>query len=154
VGNTSEAPGRWSQKDGQMDGLSSLVGVDLRMGIHDCYERVVIELEDGDAPPPEHWVRYEPGPVFEDPSGEPFPLKGNHFLTVTIGATLLEGQDGRGIPRSESIVSNKYAQVVQQAAITGSFENVSTVVIGVSKQSGFRVGTLQDPFRLYIDVSV
>jgi len=56
----------------------------------------------------------------------------------------------KGPRRIEGTTSG--ASVVKELVRTGDFEAVLSWAIGVEKQTGFRVRTLDDPARLVVDV--
>ena len=62
---------------------------DVRVGVHDCYERVTFEFKPrpGDAGGAVGWkAAYEPGPITEDASGRTVPVKGAAYLVVHMSA--------------------------------------------------------------------
>jgi hypothetical protein len=130
---------------------------DVRVGVHDCYERVAFELRPraGDADGPVSWkASYEPGPITEDGSGRTVSVKGAAFLVVTMSAS---GADlsAEGAPETytgpESL-SASGASRIQQVRRTGDFEGVVTWVIGVDRQRPFHVTTETGPPRVIVDV--
>jgi hypothetical protein len=130
---------------------------DVRVGVHDCYDRVTFEFKPrtGDAAGPVGWkAAYEPGPVTEDASGRTVPVKGGAFLVVHFSA--------QGVDLSKADAPDTYsgptsleaagATRIEQVRRTGDFEGVLTWVIGVDKQRPFHVTTQDDPTRVIIDV--
>jgi hypothetical protein len=71
--------------DGFPNRLSSLVGVDIRTGGHECFERVVLEFG-GTGELPGYRVQYEGDPILDSPSGEPVDVAGDATLVVSVGA--------------------------------------------------------------------
>ena len=130
---------------------------DVRVGVHDCYERVTFEFRPrtGDAAGPVAWkAAYEPGPVTEDASGRTVPVKGGAFLVVHFSA---QGADltKPGAPDTytgPTSLEAAGATRIQQVRRTGDFEGVLTWVIGVDRPRPFHVGTQDDPARVVIDV--
>ena len=88
LGDTSPA------NDGFPNRLSSLVGVDIRTGGHECFERVVLEFG-GTGELPGYRVQYEGDPILDSPSGEPVDVAGDATLVVSVGAWMPD-PDGNG----------------------------------------------------------
>jgi hypothetical protein len=130
---------------------------DVRVGVHECYERVTFELkpQQGEADGPVGWkARYEPGPITEDGSGRVVSIKGGAFLVVTMTAA---GADlsREGAPATytgPASLEAAGATRIQQVRRTGDFEAVLTWVIGVDRQRPFRVTTQESPARVIVDV--
>ena len=142
--------------EGGADALPKLL-TDVRVGIHDCYERVTFEFKPqrGEPDGPVGWkAAYDPGPITEDGSGHPVRVKGTAFLVVRL--------TGSGADLSQEAAPATYtgptsleaagATRIQQVRRTGDFEGVLTWVIGVDKQRPFRVSTEDNPTRLIVDV--
>jgi len=130
---------------------------DVRVGVHDCYERVTFEFRPrtGDAAGPVAWkAAYEPGPVTEDASGRTVPVKGGAFLVVHFSAqgADLTKPDAPDTYTGPTSLEAAGATRIQQVRRTGDFEGVLTWVIGVDRQRPFHVGTQDDPARVVIDV--
>src|SRR5581483_7537759 len=130
---------------------------DVRVGVHECFERVTFELKprQGDADGPVGWkAAYEPGPITEDGSGRPVPVKGAAFLVVTMsaaGADLTQEAAPATYTGPASLVAAG-ATRIQQVRRTGDFEGVLTWVIGVDRQRPFRVTMEESPARVIVDV--
>lgn len=130
---------------------------DVRVGVHDCFERVTFELkpQQGEADGPVGWkARYEPGPITEDGSGREVSIKGAAFLVVTMTAA---GADltREGAPATytgPASLEAAGATRIQQVRRTGDFEAVLTWVIGLDRQRPFHVTTQEGPTRLIVDV--
>jgi hypothetical protein len=73
IGNTEPAEVGFPER------MSSLVGIDIRTGAHDCFERVVIEFG-GTGELPGYWVRYESDPILQSLSGQPVDVAGDAAL--------------------------------------------------------------------------
>jgi hypothetical protein len=130
---------------------------DVRVGVHDCFERVAFELKPqvGDPDGSVSWkAAYEKGPITEDGSGRAVPIKGAAFLVVTLSAT---GADlsQEGAPATYTGPSSLAAAGstrIQQVRRAGDFEGVLTWVIGLDRQRPFRVATQESPARVIVDV--
>lgn len=143
-------------KAGPQEAASALL-TDVRVGTHGCYERVVFEVRPraGEAASPLGWsVRYQPGPITQDGSGDPVAVKGSAFLVVTLQATGVDlSQEGapetyRGPATIEAAGTSRIVQVRR----VGDFEGVSTWVVGLDARRPFRAETVESPGRLVVDV--
>jgi hypothetical protein len=130
---------------------------DVRVGVHECYERVTFELKPqrGEADGPVGWkAAYEPGPITEDGSGRTVTVKGAAFLVVTMSAAGADlSQEAApatytGPPSLEAAGATR----IQQVRRTGDFEGVLTWVIGLDRQRPFRITTQDGPSRVIVDV--
>jgi hypothetical protein len=130
---------------------------DVRVGSHDCYERVTFEFkpEAGDADGPVAWkAAYEQPPITEDGSGRTVKVKGNAFLVVHMmasGADLTK----EGAPDTytgPTSIEAAGTTRIQQVRRTGDFEAVLTWVIGLDRQRPFHVVTEGGPARVVIDI--
>jgi len=130
---------------------------DVRIGVHDCFERVTFEFkpQPGEAPGPVAWkAGYQPGPITEDGSGKTVAVKGRAYLVLRFTAS--------GVDLSQANAPQTYtgptsleaagATRIQQVRRTGDFEAVLTWVIGLDKQRPFKVTTQDSPTRVVVDV--
>jgi hypothetical protein len=122
--------------------------VDVRVGEHDGYDRVVFEF---DGAVPEYILSQASPPYVEDPSGLPIEVEGEAvWQLVMLGGTRVTpnyetSYDG---PLSFERDFEKLVHVVE----AGDFEAVSTWYIGMSGDSCARILALDDPTRLVIDI--
>jgi hypothetical protein len=137
------------RSDGWPGRLSSLVGVDARVGVHPCYERFVVELGGTGAFP--GWAaRYVDLPVRADPSDLPVSLPGAAALLLTVEAWMpdMEGNGYRG-PPSLDVAGFAALQAVVQ---TSNYEGVTSWALALDRVRPFRVLALTNPPRLVVDV--
>lgn len=126
--------------------------VDVRVGAHDGYDRVVFEF---DGPLPGYEVRYADGSVREDGSGTVVEVDGPETLTVRMtpasGVKLGPDSFEKTYDGPTRLVgpSTPVVEVVQ----VGDFEAQSTWALGVTGRRGFVVSSLDAPARLVIDVA-
>lgn len=122
--------------------------VDVRVGEHDGYDRVVFEFDNGI---PEYVLSEAEPPYTEDPSGLPMEVEGAAVLHLSlIGGTRWDTEydatyDG---PLSFDPGFDKLVHLVE----AGDFEAVSSWYIGLSGASCVRVLALDGPDRLVIDI--
>jgi hypothetical protein len=150
----------WGSLAEVSNAADSEVLTDVRAGRHDCYDRLVIDLNGQDISFRSYDVRYV-GQVTEDGSGRVVPLRGGAKLQIVVRAP---AYDQYGNPtytpanRSELVNVNGWT-TFRQVAWAGSFEGQTTVGLGVRSRLPFRVLTLagvpnsgEGP-RLVIDVA-
>jgi hypothetical protein len=137
--------------DGFPNRLSTLVGADIRTGGHECFERVVLELQ-GTGELPGYQVRYEPDPILDSPSGEPVDVAGDATLVLSVGAWMPD-IEGNGYPGPREFVPTNVANILELQQIE-NFEGMNAWAIGLDRQRDFTVTTLTDPVRIVIDIAV
>jgi hypothetical protein len=138
-------------------GAAAMLLTDVRVGAHGCFERVVFELRPRATRPegpPGYTVEYQPGPITEDPTDKPVPVKGSAFLVVRLDAMGfdLSREDAPATYTGPPAVEVAGTTRVQQVRKAGDFEGVTTWVIGLDSKRPFRVTTEPSPTRLVVDV--
>jgi hypothetical protein len=140
-------PQEHSPADQSIDGRKVVA---VRLGQHDDekYDRVTFELS-GSPAAPGFWVGYTDA-AYRDGSGEVVEVPGGAVLTVSI----------RGIDWSNEAVDeyngdsiDGNGEAIAGVRWDGSFEGTTQAFIGTRGRLPFRVGTLEDPARVYIDVA-
>ncbi len=125
---------------------------DVRTGRHDeGFDRVTFEFEGGTTG---YRIEYVGPPITEDPSDLPVAIGGNAFLRVvffTASAVDLSTDTPR-VTCCVSVIMTGFPSLVDLKE-TGDFEATLLYVLGLSEEVDFRVGTLQNPYRIYIDVA-
>lgn len=119
--------------------LSPLVG--LRAGRHDCFDRLVLDI---DGEPGEYSVRYV-NTVSSPFSGEVVPLRGGARLEVVVGHPAYDPESGEPtlvLPNPSEAVDVSGYPTLRQVAAVASFEGETTVGVGVRARLPFRVFTL------------
>ncbi len=132
---TAEPSGEWD-----------LQLVDVRVGDHDGFDRVVLELS-GTATP--GWgVAWSDEAVAEG-TGDVVPLEGDHVLTISASGTALPEPGSFEVPARLGP-----AGAVAEVQVNGWFEGYTQVFAGVEgEERPFRVFTLADPPRLVVDIA-
>jgi hypothetical protein len=130
---------------------------DVRVGAHDCYERVTFELKPqaGEAEGPVSWkAAYEPPPITEDGSGRTVAVKGTAFLVIhmTASGVDLTKEAAPATYTGPASIETAGTTRIQQVRRTGDFEAVLTWVIGLDKKRPFHVSTQDSPARVVVDV--
>ena len=132
---TAEPTGEWD-----------LQLVDVRVGEHDGFDRVVLELS-GTATP--GWgVAWSDEAVAEG-SGDVVPLEGDHVLTISASGTAMPDAGSFEVPARLGPAGS-----VAEVQVNGWFEGYTQVFAGVEgEERPFRVFTLADPPRLVVDIA-
>lgn len=127
--------------------LGDLTPTNVRVGAHDGFTRVVIDLEgDGE---PGWFTTYTESPT-QQASGYPVEAKGNIFLDL--------GIEGTPWPSTPELEERHIQQgttpgtgIVSEVVYTSSFESQSQFIIGLQKRTPYSVTFLEDPKRLVLD---
>ena len=129
------------------EGLGNLIPTGVRVGAHDGFTRVVIDLEgEGE---PGWFTTYTDSPAHQA-SGKPVEVQGNTFLNLGIERTPWP---------STPELKEKYMQpgttpgagVVSAVNYTTTFEAQTQLIIGLEKKTAYSVTYLKDPSRVVID---
>ena len=128
---------------------AQLSPVDLRFGVHEDYDRVVVDLSGTGTP---GWtVEYVEDPTAQG-SGQPVDVAGDAVLAVRIDGVVMPTEEGAEEWQGPERLVPQSAGVVQEVVRGTLFEGVQTLYIGLDSQEPFRAFDLQDPTRLVIDV--
>ena len=127
--------------------LGNLTPTGVRVGGHDGFTRVVVDLE-GEGEP--GWFTAFTDSPRQQASGHPVEVKGNAFLNLGI-----EGTPWPSTPELEE----KYMEpgttpgtgVVREVVYTTSFEAQTQLIIGLHKKTPYSVTFLEHPKRLVLD---
>lgn len=129
---------------------AALTVTDVRVGHHDGFDRVVLEL--GGTGTPGWRVEYTDAAV-ADPSDEVVDLAGDSVLRVTVEGTVLPYETGLTEAPIGTPLSAAGSTAVAEAVYLGAFEAQSQALIGVTGEPRpFRAYLLQDPVRVVVDV--
>lgn len=122
--------------------------IDVRVGTHDGYDRVVFEFEQGT---PELTLDRATPPFIEDGSGFPVEVEGESFLGLTMRGGSRQTDEGTSSYDGPDEFDPGFPALVN--LVEGSdFERQSTWYLGLSAESCVRLFLLDDPYRLVIDV--
>jgi hypothetical protein len=123
--------------------------VNLRVGEHKSFDRVVIDLR---GKMPGYDVRFVKSLVY-DGSGEPVPLKGKRFVSVVLYPASAHDQAGHSLYQGPDLQQYGFPSL-RGVAFTGDFEGYVSFGISLTHRTPFRVKELKDPNgpdRLVID---
>ena len=122
--------------------------VDVRVGTHDGYDRVVFEFDNGI---PEYVLSAAEPPYTEDPSGLPIEVDGAAALHLAmIGGTRFDTEYDETYSGPLEFAPGFPALVNLVEA--GDFEAVSSWFIGLADDACVRVLVLDGPDRLVVDI--
>ncbi|MFW7414127.1 AMIN-like domain-containing (lipo)protein [Demequina sp. SO4-18] len=128
---------------------SRLSPVDLRFGVHDGFDRIVLDLAGEGAP---GWD----GRYVEDPtqaaSGEPVYLLGEDYLLILVNGVVYPTEDGAQDFDGPRSLTPTAGGVVEEVRYGAMFEGQVEVWVGLASDEPFRVFSLEDPTRVVIDV--
>jgi hypothetical protein len=132
---TAEPTGEWD-----------LQLVDVRVGDHDGFDRVVLELSGAATP---GWGVAWGDEAVAEGSGDVVPLEGDHVLTISASGTAMPEPGSFEVPARLGP-----AGAVAEVQVNGWFEGYTQVFAGVDgDERPFRVFTLTDPPRLVVDIA-
>ncbi|WP_448625404.1 AMIN-like domain-containing (lipo)protein [Geodermatophilus sp. URMC 64] len=115
---------------------------DVRAGRHACYDRLVIDIHGTRSYGT--WHAGYVDEVLADPSGLPVPLRGGAFLQISLRAPTHtpNGTLTYAPADDRHLVNVAGFRTFRQVALTGSFEGVTTIALGVRARLPFRVVAL------------
>jgi hypothetical protein len=135
---------------GEPSADAALTVTDVRVGHHEGFDRVVLEL-DGNGTP--GWrVEYVDAAV-EDPSDAVVDITGDSVLQIMVTGTQLPYETGLSEFATRQPVTAAGTTAVTEAVFLGTFEAQSQALVGVAGEPvPFRAYLLADPVRLVVDV--
>lgn len=122
--------------------------VDVRIGSHDGYDRVVFEFTDGT---PEIALERATPPFVQDGSGFPVDVEGESFLRLTMRGGTKQMEDGTSSYDGPRDFDPGFPALVDLVE-GGDFEAQSTWYLGLTAEACVRVSLLDDEPRLVIDI--
>jgi hypothetical protein len=130
---------------------------DIRTGRHDCFDRLVVDIDGSAGRPVGYDVEYVP--VFTvDGTGNPVPLRGAADLQIVVRSPAYDNAGhATYAPANRTEAENVAGYTTfRQVAWGSSFEGQSTIGLGVRARLPFRVIVLDGPgndARLVVDVA-
>jgi len=127
----------------------------IRAGRHDCFDRLVFDLNGRPAGYRVGYVRT----MYADASGAVVPLRGGAKLRIVLTAPAYDPATGRSTyspANPRELVNVTGYRTFRQVAWAGSFEGYTTIGLGVRARLPFRVFTLAGPgtgSRIVVDVA-
>ena len=130
--------------------------VDVRVGAHNGYDRVVFEFDEPDPNPagnggiPYYQIKTAKPPFTQDPSDLPVEVEGEAFARIIFQGASGYDFDGNATydgPRRLTPGFGTLTDVVE----SGDFEATLTWILGLSRTTCWEVQELSNPTRLVID---
>lgn len=151
IGDTSD------ERESFPERMSALIGADIRTGGHECFERIVIELQESDLPAPQPfpgwWVRYADGPITLGQTDDQFvDLLGDETLLITANSWMFYPDVG-GYEGPNQIFPTNVGGILELLLID-NYEGQHTWAVGLDSRRAFRADELADPPRLVIDIAL
>ena len=122
--------------------------VDVRVGTHDGFDRVVFEFTDGT---PEFTLDRATPPFAQDGSGNPIDVEGESFLRLTMRGGTKQMDDGTSSYNGSRDFDPGFPVLVDLVE-GGDFEAQSTWYLGLTDEACVIVTLLEDAPRLVIDI--
>lgn len=126
---------------------AQLAVVGVRVGAHEGFDRVVVDLEGkGD---PGWFVDYTSTPMRET-VGQPLQVAGNSFLNINVDGTVHPFELGKDndVPVTMAGDTGNVIDVIS----AGTYEGRSQVVVGLRSELPYSVQILKDPTRVVVDI--
>ncbi len=121
----------------------------LRFGVHDGYDRLVLDLVGNGDP---GWrAEYVDAPSSQG-SGEPIDLDGNAFLVLNVQGMLRPTEPGAVPYDGPSSIHPVSGGAIREVVFGSLFEGTQEIFIGVESKEPFRVYLLKSPTRIVLDV--
>jgi hypothetical protein len=150
------AVGWGSQEQVVAEPMSGAPIVNVRAGVHECFDRLVVDMVGSVVPG--YSVRYV-DTVQQIASGDPIPLRGGAFLEIVVRAPAIDVDTGASTyPKAgqPELVDLHAFTTLEQVAWAGYQEGLTELGLGVRARLPFRVSTLQGPgdrIRVFVDVA-
>lgn len=120
----------------------------IRTGTHPGFDRIVLDFS---GPRPQVSSRFV-AELIQDGSGHVERLPGAFFAEVRVSPAQAHGDAGRPSYGGSRRVSTGALSNVTALAITGDFEGVLSLGVGMRRHTWVRTSTLSSPTRVVIDV--
>ena len=144
----------WGSLPSSVETVSQGFIDDVRAGRHPCFDRLVVDVDDGTAGVAVRYVDQ----LIEDGRGGVVPVRGGAVLEVRVHSPAHD-QDGKAtfvpVDRSEAVDVRGFT-TFRQVVFVGSFEGDTQLGLGVRARLPFRVFVLDDAgdgSRVVVDVA-
>lgn len=121
----------------------------IRVGRHATFDRVVLDFR---GPLPNSFRASWVSGLVADGSGRPVSLPGNKFVSVVMQNASGFDLSGRRTYPGPTKFTTRQLRNIEAVAITGDFEHVLSVGLGMRHRTWLHTFTLTNPNRLVIDV--
>lgn len=126
---------------------AQLAVVGVRVGAHEGFDRVVVDLEGkGD---PGWFVDYTSTPI-QETVAQPLEVAGNSFLNINVDGTVAPFEMGKdnNVPITMAGDTGNVIDVIS----AGTYEGRSQIVVGLRSELPYSVQILEDPMRVVVDI--
>lgn len=137
-------PAQSAPPDTQIQSLTN-----IRTGVHPTFDRIVLDMTPGHRPDVSYQFVDE---LIQDGSGEIDWLTGCAFAAVQVTPARAHDDNGNSTYPGPRKFRTRNLSNVMAVSITGDFEGVLSVGVGMRKQTWVKVFTLTGPDRVVIDV--
>lgn len=121
----------------------------VRLGVHQGYDRIVVDLEGQGLP---GWQGAYVGQPTESGSGRPVELAGAASLQVAVTGVVYPGAEQYVPYAGPGVVRPSSTGIVEEIRIGPLFEGERQIFVGLTDQEPFRIFGLEDPTRVVIDI--
>jgi len=128
--------------------------VDVRLGTHDGYDRVVFEFTSRGAPTNEaatFAIAKATPPFLEDPSGKTITISGDTVLGITLRGATIQTLGGQAAYSGSRAFAPRYTKL-SELRNSGDFEAVSSWLAGLRGPGCVKAQVLANPTRLVVDL--
>ncbi len=122
---------------------------DVRYACHEDFDRIAFDFEDN---LPGYAIEYVEPPIVQDGSGEPVDIEGAAFLKVVFNTAQAHDDAGNSTYTGPREITPGLDSV-SEMEMAGDFEGYVTWGIGLPEELDFRVTTLEDPYRVVLDIA-
>jgi hypothetical protein len=145
----SPFPADRSVDTAEPSGRVALSPTDLRFGVHEGYDRVVLDLAGEGSP---GWrAEYVDDPT-QMAAGGPVYLPGEAYLLLLVEGVIYPTEPGAVEFEGPRSILPQSAGVVQEVRYGAMFEGQLEIWVGLSSEQPFRVFRLEDPTRVVLDM--
>ncbi|MFW2513460.1 hypothetical protein ACNI3K_06750 [Demequina sp. SO4-13] len=130
-------------------GDAQLSPVDMRFGVHEGYDRIVLDLEGPGQP---GWSSsYVDEPTMAG-SGRTVDLAGEASLVTHVDGVVYPTEEDAAEYEGPERFQPEAAGVIEEVVYGSVYEGQVDIYVGLSSEEPFRVFSLEDPTRVVIDV--
>lgn len=136
-----------SPKSERPSAPAQLAVTGVRVGTHEGFDRVVVDLEgQGD---PGWFVDYTSTPM-QETTGQPLTVAGNAFLSINVDGTVSPFELGED--REVAVEMARDTGNVVDVISAGTYQGRSQVVVGLRSELPYSVQVLRGPTRVVVDI--
>lgn len=122
---------------------------DLRFGVHDGYDRLVLDLSGNGEP---GWLAEYVAEPTSATSGLPVDVEGNAVIALSVQGMIYPTEEGAEPYEGPSRIVPTSTGAIRGVVVDSLFEGTLQIFVGVDSELPFRVYLLTNPTRLVVDV--